>query len=112
MAIYLLSSITPALTSNNFYSAYDFVPAWVIWAILATAATVVSVWSPRWRVAAGAMAASYIFLRAVYVEWQFGARAPWSSFALSVALAMSIAWSWGRPPIKGHRVDFMPRGSR
>lgn len=106
VGVYLVSTVTPGLTSSNFFSSYDVVPLWVIGALAAAAATFVSVFRFKWRPTAGAMAAVYILLRAVYVELVFGARAPWSSFLLSLALAVSIAWSWGRPPIIKRQVFF------
>ena len=105
VGVYLLLSVIPA-TSGKSLRFYDLRPVWIGTAVVAAVLCFASIRWTRCRVVAGALASSYIVVRAVYLEWQFGELAPWSSFAVSIALAVSIAWSWGRPPIVGKTIDF------
>jgi len=106
VALYLAMSVIPATAGSNL-DRYDFRWGWVAAGWIGVLLCVVAVVRPpRWRLIAGGWASSFIVLRAVYVEWRFGALVPWSSMALAFALAIGIAWSWGRPPTGGGKIHF------
>lgn len=109
---YCLLSVAPGFASKSF-PQYDGRWGWVVWAVAAGVSCLVAavrIDCRRCRLNAAALACSYIFARAVYSRWQYPMLSPWASFVQSLALAVCIAWSWGRPPIIGRHIATIPRG--
>ena len=68
--------------------------------------------SRTWRLTAAICAVSFLLCRAVAVRLLIPDEAPGTIITLSVALAVNIGWSWGRPPIVRHKIATFPEPSR